>query len=259
MEKKLNFLNFIFLCILLNIHFGCGPSSNYTGRENISISGLGPTPVSIGSAGNYVLFSNRGITNLNPSSISGDVGVSPGLENTISGFNFTADDGFSTSTQVNGRIFAADYAAPTPSLLNTANTDMNNAYNNLAARQNPTSTDLGNGLINNIVIAPGLYKWTTNLDLNGDISLTGGANDVWIFQIDGNLITANNSRIILAGAQARNIFWQVDGEATFLSLAIFSGIILTQGNITFNSGSRLRGRAFSQNVISIDNTTINQP
>lgn len=225
----------------------------------------GPAPVDLGLAGNFVLLTKTGITTTGVTHITGDIGVSPIDSTGMTGFGETmeASNVFSTSSLVTGRLYAADYAAPTPTNMTTSISDMETAYTDAAGRSLPDFTELGAGNISTMDLAPGLYKWSTGvlIDLNG-VTLTGEANDVWIFQIADNLTVNNGAIITLAGnAQAKNVFWQVGG-GTGVSLGTtvqMQGIILATKAITFDTGATLTGRALAQTNVTLDANTITAP
>jgi hypothetical protein len=215
---------------------------------------LGPNPVLFNSAGNYTMLSKSGITNVPTSNITGNLGVSPITSTAITGFALVADGSntFWTSTQVTGRIYSADNLAPTPGLLTTAVSDMQAAYVDAAGRTSPTATELASGLIGGLTLAPGLYKWSTNVAINSNLTLAGGANDVWIFQIAGNLTLATSISIILSGgAQAKNIFWQVAGSTTLFPTSVFKGSILSLTAINMQNGASLTGNLYAQTGITL--------
>ena len=98
-----------------------------------------------------------------------------------------------TCPEVTGTIYTVDAAGPLPcrvtdpTRLTTAVGDMETAYTDAAGRTFPDALDLGAGEIGGLTLAPGLYKWTTNVSISKDVTLAGGPNDVWIFQIAGTL------------------------------------------------------------------------
>ena len=114
------------------------------------------------TAGDYVILAESGISTVPPSVITGNVGISPMTATSITGFSLIADatNVFSTSTQVTGKIYAADYALPTPSNLTAAIGDMGLAFTDAAGRA-PDVTELGAGSIGGMTLAPGVYKWGT--------------------------------------------------------------------------------------------------
>lgn len=219
-----------------------------------------PGAVELGSAGNYVILAKTAITNVSTSEITGDLGLSPAATSYITGFSLTNLTGYATSAQVTGNIYAADMADPTPINLTIAVENMITAYNDAAGRVNPDFVELGTGNIGGKTLVAGLYKWTNTVTVPGDITISGDANDVWIFQIDQNLSVSNGVNVTLTGgAQARNIFWQVAGEATFGTTSHFEGIILSMTGITFQTGASFKGRALAQTAVVLDGNTVVLP
>ena len=215
--------------------------------------------VDLGSAINYVILAKTAINNIPTSAITGDLGLSPAAESFITGFALTAATGYATSPQVTGKIYAADQASPTPINLTTAVNDMITAYNDAAGRPSPDFLELGTGNIGGKILAPGLYKWTNTVTLPSAVTISGGANDVWIFQIAGDLTMSNTVNITLIGAQAKNIFWQVAGTVSIGTTAHFEGIILSKTGITFQTGASMNGRALAQTAVILDGNAITKP
>jgi len=182
-----------------------------------ALAGAPEAPVDLGSAGNFVILAKSGISTTGTTSIVGDIGVSPIVATAITGFGLIMDSSnqFSTSSLVTGKVYAADYAVPTPAYMTTAVSDMETAYTDAAGRTLPDFTELGAGNIGGMTLAPGLYKWSTGVTIPTDVTLSGGPDDVWIFQIAGTLdISSAKSVILSGGAQAKNIFWAVAGAVT---------------------------------------------
>lgn len=183
---------------------------------------------------------------------------------TINTATFTLKQG-GTSVEgiVTGKVYAADYAVPTPVNLTTAISDMETAFVDAAGRAIPDFTELGAGNISGMTLSPGLYKWGTGVLITGaGVTISGGANDVWIFQISGNLTVNSGAIVTLAGgAQAKNIFWQVDGGVgvEFDTGAAFQGIILASKAIIFKTGATLTGRALAQTAVTLQANTITAP
>jgi Ice-binding-like len=233
--------------------------------------GMGPSPVVLGSATNlgtpaaYVLLAKTAITNVTGSMVTGGhVGLSPAAATFITGFSLIADSTnvFATSASVAspGKVFASDYAVPTPINLTTAVSAMQLAYTDAAGRTNPDHLDLGSGNIGGLTLAPGLYKWDTGVTIPGDVTFAGGASDVWILQISNNLdLSSATSVTLTGGAQASNIFWQVAGQATIHATAHFEGIVLSQTSITLQTNASMRGRALSQTLVALDNNAVSAP
>jgi hypothetical protein len=239
-------------------------SSTATYTVTVTVSdAAGPAPVTLGTAGNFVILAKTGVSTTGTSAVVGDIGLSPAAASFITGFSLIADstNTFSKSSLVNGKLYAADYAPPTPDTMTTAVSDMQTAFTDAAGRTFPDFTELGAGDISGMTLVPGIYKWGTGvLITNAGVTLSGGANDVWILQISGDL-TVNNSAIVTlsGGAQARNIFWQVSGQTTLGTAADFSGIILGQTLISLNSGAKMNGRALAQSAVTLNATAITAP
>ena len=236
-------------------------SVNFT-TEVAVIPAAGPDPVVLGTAGNFVILSKTGITTTVGTAITGDMGVSPIAEAAITGFSMTRDstDTFSTSALVTGKIYAADMATPTPTYLTTAISDMELAFNDAAGRSNPTETELGAGDISGETLAPGLYKWGTSVSASSDFTFDGGPNDVWILQIDQDLLLASGVAVQLAGgAKVENIVCEGAGQSKLGTGATLKGILLSRTQIVMERGATFNGRTLAQTVVTVDAVMATQP
>jgi hypothetical protein len=221
-----------------------------------------PATVNLGTAGNFAVLSKTGISTTGSTGIVGDIGVSPAAASYITGFALTlpSASAFSTSASVSGKVYASDYANPTPTNLTTAVNDMQTAYTDASGRSLDAITELGAGNIGGMTLAPGLYKWGTGLTIPADVTLSGSANDVWIFVIAQNLNVSSAVHIILdGGAQAGNVFWVVAGQTTIGTTAVFNGNILDQTAIVLNTGATLNGRALAQTAVTLDSNAVTMP
>jgi len=219
-------------------------------------SGIGPAPVRLGSAGSFAILSKSGITDVYPSAVVGDVGTSP-----ITGAALLL-----TCGEVSGKIYTVDAAGPLPcrvnaaSFLTTSVLDMEYAYDDAAGRILPDFTELGAGEIGGLTLQPGLYKWGTGVLISTDVTLSGGPDDVWIFQVAGTLNQANAKRVTLAGgAQAKNIFWAVAGAVTLGTTAHFEGVVLGKTMIAVNTGASVNGRLLAQTAVTLQMNAVTQP
>ena len=232
-----------------------------SGFPGQAVFAANPAAVNLGSAGNYAVLSKTGISTTGSTSVAGDMGISPAAATYITGFGLAlpAYGAFSTSPLVTGKVYASDYAVPTPSNLTTAVLDMQNAYTDAMGRAADV-TELGAGNIGGLTLAPGVYKWSTGLTIPTSVTLSGGANDVWIFQVAQNLDISSATNVILSGgAQASNIFWAVAGQTTIGTTAVMNGNILDQTAIVLNTGARLNGRALAQSAVTLDASTVTVP
>ncbi|HEY5584599.1 MAG TPA: ice-binding family protein [Ruminiclostridium sp.] len=217
--------------------------------------------VNLGMADDFVILAKTGISSVPNSIITGNIGVSPIDATALTGFSLTADatNQFSVSSQITGKAYASNYTSPTPGNLTTAVSDMETAYTDAAGRA-VNYTELYSGDISGRTLAAGVYKWGTGVLINSDVTLNGGANDVWIFQIGEGITQANGIKIILAGgAQAKNIFWQAAETVSIGTGAHFEGIILSQTNITLGTNSSINGRLLAQTAVTLDATTVVAP
>ena len=215
----------------------------------------GPLPVNLRSAGSFVILSKSGITNVPTSAITGDIGTSP-----ITGAAIGLE-----CAEVTGTIYTVDAAGPACRIqdavkLTTAVGDMETAFSDAAARTLPDFTELGAGDISGMTLTPGLYKWSSSVGITNGVTLTGGTEDVWIFQISSDLTAASGAIVTLAGgAQAKNVFWQVAGQTTLNTSAQFKGIILCKTLISMKTGATLKGRAMAQTAVTLEQNAVTQP
>jgi hypothetical protein len=233
---------------------------NYIVTVNLAAA-KGPAAVNLGSAGNYVILANSAISTTGTTAVTGDLGLSPSAASFITGFSLIADatNTFSTSSLVTGKIYAADYTPPTPSLLTTAVNDMRTAFT-AAAGVAADVTELGAGNIGGMTLAPGTYKWGTGVLIPTDVTLAGGPNDVWIFQIAQDLVMSSATRInLIGGAQAKNIFWQAFGIVDIGTTAHLEGVVLVQTAVTLKTGATVNGRLLAQTAVSLDSSIVTAP
>jgi hypothetical protein len=221
-------------------------------------------PIDLGNAGNFGILAKSGISTVPGSQVTGDMGVSPISATAITGFSLILDGSgrFSTSTQVTGKIYAADYATPTPVVLTATVGDMEIAYNDATGRSLPDFTELETGSIGGLTLDPGLYKWGTTVLINADVTIAGGPDDVWIFQIAGNLTVASSASVILSGgAQAKNIFWQVAGGVgvDVGTAAHVEGVILAKAGINMQTGASINGRLLAQTAVTLQSNAVTVP
>ena len=235
------------------LHPGAGTGVNGLGR--------GPEPVDLGTAGDFVILAKSASSSVPTSTITGNVGLSPSAASFITGYSLVMDGTgvFSTSTQITGQVFAADYTVPTPVNLTTAVLDMEGAYTDAAGRA-PDFTELGSGNIGGMRLPPATYKWGTGVLVPVNVTLSGGPNDVWIFQIAQNLTISSGAQInLVGGAKAENVFWQVFGAVEIGTTAHFEGNLLSQTSIVLNTGASANGRLLAQTAVTLDSNSVTQP
>lgn len=235
-------------------------------------AGKGPAPVGLGAiigAGTvvspaYVILAKTAISTTGATAVTGDLGLSPAAASFITGFALTADASgcFSKSIYVTGNLYAANYSTggcTTPALLTTAIGNVQTAYTDAAGRP-ADFTEIGSGNIGGMTLPPGTYKWGSGVLIPRDVTLNGGANDVWIFQIAGGITQASATRVILAGgALPKNIFWQAADVVSIGTTAHMEGVILAQTQITLKTGATANSRLLAQTAVNLDANAVTQP
>jgi len=217
-------------------------------------------PVNLGTAGNFAILAQSGLTTTGTTKIVGDLGVSPAGAATITGFAETADSAgaYSSSGLVTGKIYAASYSPPTPAMLTQAISDKQTAYDDASGRTNPDK--LNYGINGPSTLNEGLYKWTAALSVDGEITLAGNSSSVYVFQVDGTLDFLATSNINLGNVSPSNVVWQASGGVTLAAGSKVQGIILGKTGIVFNTGAQLvKGRALAGTAVTLISNTITQP
>jgi hypothetical protein len=203
-------------------------------------SALGaPATVGLGSAANFSVLGGSTVTNTGPTTMFGDLGLSPG--SSVTG-----------APHVLGQTHVDDAVAI------GAKSDLTTAYNNAASR--PTNGSAGTDLAGQ-TFTPGVRNASSSLLLSsGSVTLDakGDPNAVFIFQIGSTLITGSNTTVqLINGAQACNVFWQVGSSATLGTGTRFVGTIMASATITANTAATIHGRLLAQTAaVNLDTNTI---
>lgn len=236
------------------------PNSNSLNGSNSQLAGcvtvpLGPGAVNLGTSNNFTILAKTGISTTGTTSILGDIGVSPIGAPAITGFGLImATDNQSSHTPiVTGNVYAANYTAPTPAKMTTAISDMQTAFTTANGLSTNAIVNLYAGDISGRTLLPGLYKWTSGVLITGaGVTLSGGPNDTWVFQVAQNLTVSNSATItLIGGAQVKNITWVVSGQATLGTYSNFKGNILSQTLISVNTGAKVTGKLLAQTAVTL--------
>jgi hypothetical protein len=210
----------------------------------VCLNAANPLPVPLGTASTYAVLGGSTVTNTGPTVVSGDLGLSPG----------SAVTGFPPGIVVGGAIHVNDAPAM------QAQNDLTTAYNDAAGRLLPTTVS---GDIGGQTLVPGVYKSTSSLMITGSLILDGqgNSNAVFIFQVGSALTTASGSHVILInGATAANVFWQIGASATLGTGSSFQGNILALTSITATTGTSILGRLLARNgAVTLDTNTLTGP
>lgn len=210
---------------------GAGPANAAT-----TIDG----PINLGTAAGYGVLAASAVTNTGATTINGDLGLSP--ESSVTGF----PPGIVNGTQ------------------NVTNEPAALAQNDLltamGVASSLTPTTQGVGELTGLNLTPGVYSGGV-ISLSGNLTLTGTAESVWVFQAASRLDTFTGASIILAGgASACNVFWRVGSSATLDAGAPFVGTVLADTSISTGSGTVVEGRLLaSTGAVTLINTVINRP
>jgi uncharacterized repeat protein (TIGR01451 family) len=130
--------------------------------------------------------------------------------------------------------------------------DMLDAYAN-ALLLPPSHIDFNNGKIGGAILSPGVYKWNSDVLIDADIVFSGGQDDIWVFQIDGNLEQSDGVDMDLSGCgQENNVFWIVSGTSSIGQHANFEGNLLGDKDITLKNEAAVNGRVFSREVVNLN-------
>ena len=193
----------------------------------------GPAAPALGSTACYALFTSNGANaNSGITYVTGDVGTNVGL---TTGYDSLLVTGtihkvHDTSTSVCASDLLTVYT-----YLNTLTTDIQLLY----------PAQFGN----NLVLTPHTYLLSAATMLTDTLYLNaaGNANAVFVIKINGDLTTSTYATVVLRnGAQAKNVFWKVDGATTINNYSVFKGTIVgNNGAINLNTGVHLEGRALT--------------
>jgi hypothetical protein len=244
---------------------GIALAANFVWMFTTSATCTPPSGLALGAACTFGVLAGSTVTNTGPTTVRGDLGLSPG--SAVTGFldtNTYVGTGTHTAGPgtVTGIIHLTDPPPSSPTDAATAQAALTVAYLDLAGRTMPAPATVA-GDLGGQTLAPGIYKSNSTLGITGALTLDGGgnANAVWIFQIASSLTTLSNSSVVLAGsAQAHNIFWQVGSSATLGTNSTFNGSILALTSITVTTGATLNGRALARNgAVTLDTNMVNVP
>lgn len=249
--------------IPLAIGQGCSGGSNSPSEASISAAtpagsgtgvgglGRGPAPVALGAAGNFRILAESAVTNVPTSAVTGNVGLSPAAGSFIG----------IPCAEVTGTIYQADATGAGCMVqdaagLTTAINNKGTAYTDAYGRA-PDYVELGAGNIGGLNLGPATYRWSTALLIPSTLTLTGGPNDVWIFQVAQGLDISTGVQIVLAGgALPENIYWAVFSAADLNTTSVFKGTLISQTAIALRTGARVNGRLLAGTAITLQSNVV---
>jgi hypothetical protein len=233
--------------------FGNRPTTQAGQGTGVGGNGRGPAPVSLGTSGNFTVLAETAVTSVPTSAITGDVGLSPAAG---SAYVLTCPEvvggGIIYSTVAGGPACETVDATR----LTTAIGDKGTAYTDANGRA-PDYTELGGGNLGGMNLAPATYKFSTGVLIPTNLTLTGGPNDVWIFQIAQGLTVSPGVQITLAGgALPQNIFWATFAAASLDTTSKFKGTILSQTNIAMQTGATINGKLWAGTGVTLNQNVV---
>jgi hypothetical protein len=202
------------------------------------------TAIGLGTADGFAVLAGAGITNVNTTLITGDIGTFP-------------------TTSVTGESdIVLTGSKRDATVTSGAKNDLTTAYNNAFAQ--PSNATISADLANpTATLTPGVYTASSSMGLTGALTLDAGGNAdaIFVFQAGTSLTTGPASRVLLiGGAQACNVFWQVGSSAVLDTDTVFVGTIVAHDSITLNSRASVTGRVLaSGGAVTMDNNVITRP
>src|SRR6202521_849539 len=190
------------------------------------------TAPGLGAASSYAVLGGQTVTNTGPTTINGDLGVSPG----------TSVTNFPPGIVTGGTIHSADANAL------QAQGAVTTAYNALAAE--PCTADLTGQDLGGMTLTAGVYCFSSSAPLTGQLTLNaqGNSSAVFIFKTVSTLTSASNASILVTnGGVDCNVFWKVGSSATIGTGTVFVGNILALTSISLTTGASVSGRALARN------------
>ena len=100
----------------------------------------------------------------------------------------------------------------------------------------------------NLVLTPHTYLMLSAVTFTDTLYLDaqGNPDATFVFKINGAFETSTFSRVVLInGAQAKNVYWKIDGAVEINDFSIFNGTFVSAGAIELFTGVVLNGRALT--------------
>jgi Ice-binding-like len=199
----------------------------------VIVPAVAQAQVDLGTATPFVVLGGESVTNVGPSVLNGDLGVSPG----------TSLEGFGLPATVNGATHANDAVAAQAQLALTT------AYDVAAGQPVAPADDLTGQDLGGLVLTSGAYRYASSAQLTGSLTLDaeGDPNAQFVFEIGSTLTTASASSVVLVnGASPCNVYWQVGSSATLGTGTAFQGNVMALASISLTDGASVIGRLLAR-------------
>jgi hypothetical protein len=204
-------------------------------------------PVGLGTAGPFVVLGGAKVTNVGPSVLNGNLGISPGTEL----------EGFGLPAVINGSTHATNEVAAKAQL------DLTTAYDVAAGQPVLPANDLSGTDLGERKLGPGTYRYNAAALLTGALTLDaeGDPNAEFVFQIGSQLTTESASSVLLVnGASPCNVYWQVGSSADLGTTTAFQGTLMALTSISLKNGATVLGRMLARNgQVSLINNVLTRP
>jgi hypothetical protein len=204
-------------------------------------------PVGLGTAGPFVVLGGTKVTNVGPSVLNGNLGISPGTEL----------EGFGLPAVINGSTHATNEVAAKAQL------DLTTAYDVAAGQPVLPVNDLSGTDLGERKLSPGTYRYNAAALLTGALTLDaeGDPNAEFVFQIGSQLTTESASSVLLVnGASPCNVYWQVGSSADLGTTTSFQGSLMALTSISLKNGATVLGRMLARNgQVSLINNVLTRP
>jgi hypothetical protein len=204
-------------------------------------------PVGLGTASPFVVLGGAKVTNVGPSVLNGNLGISPGTEL----------EGFGPPAVINGSTHATNQVAAKAQL------DLTTAYDTAAGQPVLPANDLSGEDLGGLKLSPGTYRYNAAALMTGALTLDaeGDPNAEFVFQIGSQLTTESASSVVLVnGASPCNVYWQVGSSAVLGTTTAFQGTLMALTSISLNSKATVVGRMLARNgQVSLIENTLTRP
>jgi hypothetical protein len=204
-------------------------------------------PVGLGTAAPFVVLGGAKVTNVGPSVLNGNLGISPGTEL----------EGFGPPAVINGSTHATTEVAAQAQL------DLTTAYDAAAGQPVLPANDLSGTDLGGLKLAPGTYRYNAAALMTGALILDaeGDPNAEFVFKIGSQLTTESASSVLLVnGASPCNVYWQVGSSAVLGTTTSFQGTLMALTSISLNSKATVVGRMLARNgQVSLIENTLTRP